>query len=115
MATKHRLVRRSLWNRKGRLLTIQRISITDTRKIIDAIHDGSLEKAPTNELPMFGLQYPTQANGVNPAILDPKETWANKAEYDAHLLKVAQLFKTNFKRFESGINEDARNAGPKIN
>lgn len=94
---------------------IQRISISDTRKIIDAIHDGTLEKAPTAELPIFGLQYPTEANGVNPGILNPKDTWANKNEYDSYLNKVAELFKKNFKRFEAGVNEDARNAGPRIN
>ena len=95
-------------------ILIQRISITDTRKIIDAIHDGTLEQAPTAELPIFGLQYPTEANGVNPAILNPKETWANKDEYNSHLVKVANLFKTNFKRFEEGVNQEAREAGPKI-
>lgn len=108
------MVRRKIRSRKGSSSITQRISISDTRKIIDAIHDGTLEQAPTAELPIFGLKYPTEVNGVNPVILNPKETWANKDEYESYLLKVAELFKKNFKRFEEGINQDARNAGPKI-
>lgn len=72
MVIEHWLVWRKIRNRKGRFLITQRISITDTRKIIDAIHDGTLDKAPTAELPIFGLHYPTEVNGVNSTILDPR-------------------------------------------
>lgn len=92
----------------------QRISIADTRKIIDAIHDGSLEKANMVEMPVFGLQTPTEVNGVNPSILNPRNNWLNKEEYDSYLHKVAEMFKTNFKRFEKGVNQAARDAGPSI-
>jgi phosphoenolpyruvate carboxykinase (ATP) len=91
----------------------QRISIADTRKIIDAIHDGSLEKATMAEMPVFKFQIPTEIKGLNSAILNPKETWANKDEYDSYLHKVAEMFQKNFKRFEEGVNQAARDAGPK--
>lgn len=71
----------------------KRISIQATRDIINAIHDGSLAKAQYNTLPIFNLQYPTTLRGVDPKILNPKDSWSNGAEYDATLQKVANMFK----------------------
>jgi hypothetical protein len=73
------------WNGTGK-----RISIKDTRGIIDAILDGSIEKAPTKVLPVFNLEVPTELPGVNPAILDPRDTYADQAEWDAKAADLAQ-------------------------
>ena len=65
------------WNGTGK-----RISIKDTRGIIDAILDGSIDKAETKEIPYFGFRVPLALPGVDPAILDPRDTYANPAEWD---------------------------------
>ncbi|MFQ2173669.1 phosphoenolpyruvate carboxykinase (ATP) [Aeromonas rivipollensis] len=82
------------WNGTGK-----RISIKDTRAIIDAILDGSIEQAPTKVLPIFNLEVPTELHDVNPAILDPRDTYANQAEWDAKAQDLAQRFIKNFERF----------------
>lgn len=71
----------------------KRISIQNTREIINAIHDGSLAKAEFKTLPIFNLQYPTSIKGVDSKILNPKDGWNNGAEYDETLKKVASMFK----------------------
>jgi phosphoenolpyruvate carboxykinase (ATP) len=70
--------RRSLRRRQGRPLLIQRISLGNTRAIINAIHDGSLVNADYETLPIFNLSYPTSIPGVDTKILNPKQSWANK-------------------------------------
>ena len=98
------------WNGTGK-----RISIKDTRAIIDAILDGSIEKAETKVLPIFNLEVPTALHDVNPAILDPRDTYANKAEWDAKAQDLAQRFIKNFERFTD--NEEGKRlvaAGPQL-
>jgi phosphoenolpyruvate carboxykinase (ATP) len=82
------------WNGTGK-----RISIKDTRAIIDAILDGSIEDAPAQTLPIFGLEIPTQLEGVNPDILDPRKTYANEQQWTDKALELAELFRKNFARF----------------
>jgi len=69
---------RKVWSWKGNSLSIQRISIGNTRAIINAIHDGSLNNAEFETLPVFHLKYPKSLPGVDQKILNPKNTWANK-------------------------------------
>ena len=98
------------WNGTGK-----RISIKDTRAIIDAILDGSIEKAETKVLPIFNLEIPTALHDVNPAILDPRDTYADKAEWDAKAQDLAQRFIKNFERFTD--NEEGKRlvaAGPQL-
>ncbi|WP_337076851.1 phosphoenolpyruvate carboxykinase (ATP) [Aeromonas dhakensis] len=98
------------WNGTGK-----RISIKDTRAIIDAILDGSIEKAETKVLPIFNLEVPTALHDVNPAILDPRDTYANKAEWDAKAQDLAQRFIKNFERFTD--NDEGKRlvaAGPQL-
>ncbi len=98
------------WNGTGK-----RISIKDTRAIIDAILDGSIEKAETKVLPIFNLEVPTALHDVNPAILDPRDTYANKAEWDAKAVDLAGRFIKNFERFTD--NEEGKRlvaAGPQL-
>ncbi|MGE6147095.1 phosphoenolpyruvate carboxykinase (ATP) [Aeromonas media] len=98
------------WNGTGK-----RISIKDTRAIIDAILDGSIEQAPTKVLPIFNLEVPTALPGVNPAILDPRDTYADQAEWDAKAVDLAGRFIKNFERFTD--NDEGKRlvaAGPQL-
>ena len=105
---------RSLWYRKGKSYFIQRISIEATRNIINAIHDGSLANAEYDTLPVFNLRYPKTLHGVDSKILNPENTWANKEEYKMYLKKVAEMFNTNFKRFENDASETVKKGAPVV-
>ena len=97
------------WNGTGK-----RISIKDTRGIIDAILDGSINKAPTKKIPVFDFEVPTELPGVDPKILDPRDTYADKAEWDRKAQDLASRFVKNFVKYES--NEAGKalvKAGPK--
>ncbi|MCD8172596.1 MAG: phosphoenolpyruvate carboxykinase (ATP) [Alistipes sp.] len=98
------------WNGTGK-----RISIKDTRGIIDAILDGSIDKAETKKIPYFDFEVPTALPGVDPAILDPRDTYADAAEWDTKAKDLAQRFTKNFEKFcgnETGKKLVA--AGPKL-
>ncbi|WP_045860512.1 phosphoenolpyruvate carboxykinase (ATP) [Teredinibacter purpureus] len=82
------------WNGSGK-----RISIKDTRGIIDAILDGSVDKADTKNIPVFNLEVPTSLAGVDDAILDPRDTYANVADWDEKAANLAGLFVKNFEKF----------------
>ena len=98
------------WNGTGK-----RISIKDTRGIIDAILDGSIDKAPTKMIPYFDFKVPTALPGVDPKILDPRDTYANAADWDVKAKDLAERFIKNFKKFTG--NETGKKlvaAGPKL-
>ena len=98
------------WNGTGK-----RISIKDTRGIIDAILDGSIDSAPTKKIPYFDFEVPTALNGVDPNILDPRDTYADPAEWDAKAKDLAERFIKNFAKFTG--NEAGKAlvaAGPKL-
>ena len=98
------------WNGTGK-----RISIKDTRGIIDAILDGSIDKAPTKKMPYFDFEIPTALPGVDPKILDPRDTYAEAAQWDDKAKDLAERFIKNFKKFEG--NEAGKKlvaAGPKL-
>ncbi len=98
------------WNGTGK-----RISIKDTRGIIDAILNGDVLKAPTKKIPVFDFEVPTELPGVDPAILDPRDTYASAAEWDAKAQDLAQRFIKNFAKYEG--NEAGKAlvaAGPKL-
>ncbi len=92
----------------------KRMSIAHTRAIIDAIHSGELAKAPTVTDPIFGFQIPTQCSRVPVEALVPESAWADKAAFRETLLKLANLFKNNFQKYESLANDEIRQAGPKV-
>jgi phosphoenolpyruvate carboxykinase (ATP) len=94
--------------------TGSRIKLKYTRAIIDAIHSGALAGVPTQEDPVFGLAVPTSCPEVPTEMLQPRNTWADKAAYDEKARKVAQLFKDNFKQFEAQASAEVRGAGPKL-
>ena len=82
------------WNGTGK-----RISIKDTRGIIDAILSGAVNDAPTKKIPMFDFEVPTELPGVDPKILDPRDTYADPAEWDAKAKDLAGRFIKNFGKY----------------
>ena len=84
------------WNGTGK-----RISIKDTRGIIDAILSGDILKAPTKKIPHFDFEVPTELPGVDPAILDPRDTYADAAEWEKKAEDLAGRFIKNFAKYES--------------
>lgn len=82
------------WNGTGK-----RISIKDTRGIIDAILDGSIDKAETKRIPYFSFKVPTALPGVDPAILDPRDTYADAAQWEEKAKDLSARFIKNFAKF----------------
>ncbi|WP_396169995.1 phosphoenolpyruvate carboxykinase (ATP) [Flavobacterium sp.] len=98
------------WNGTGK-----RISIKDTRAIIDAILDGSIEKAATKTIPVFNFVVPTALHDVNPAILDPRDTYADVAEWNTKATDLAGRFIKNFVQYtHNAEGENLVQAGPKL-
>ena len=98
------------WNGTGK-----RISIKDTRGIIDAILNGSIDKAPTKKIPFFDFEVPTKLEGVDTDILDPRDTYKDAAEWDVKAKDLASRFIKNFKKYESNRAGKALvKAGPKL-
>ena len=98
------------WNGTGK-----RISIKDTRGIIDAILDGSIEKAGTKNIPIFNFEVPTELPGVDTNILDPRNTYADASEWEVKAKDLASRFNKNFAKYEG--NEAGKalvSAGPQL-
>ncbi len=98
------------WNGTGK-----RISIKDTRGIIDAILNGDVLKAETKKIPIFDFEVPTSLPGVDPAILDPRDTYADASEWETKAKDLAERFTKNFKKYEGNDAGKALvAAGPKL-
>jgi phosphoenolpyruvate carboxykinase (ATP) len=98
------------WNGTGK-----RISIKDTRAIIDAILDGSIEKAGSKVIPVFNLEVPTALHDVNPAILDPRDTYTDAVDWNGKATDLASRFIKNFAQYTD--NEQGQSlvkAGPQV-
>ena len=98
------------WNGSGK-----RISIKDTRGIIDAILNGDILKAPTKKIPYFNIEVPTELPGVDTNILDPRDTYADVSEWETKAKDLAQRFIKNFSKYEG--NEAGKalvSAGPQV-
>ncbi len=98
------------WNGTGK-----RISIKDTRGIIDAILDGSIKTAPTKKIPYFNFEVPTELPGVDSKILDPRDTYADASEWETKAKDLASRFQKNFVKYED--NEAGKAlvpAGPQL-
>lgn len=98
------------WNGYGK-----RISIKDTRAIIDAILDGSIEKAETKTIPIFNLTVPTFLHDVDPQIMDPRDTYSDPAEWDKKAKQLAELFIKSFEKYTD--NDEGKSlvaAGPQL-
>jgi phosphoenolpyruvate carboxykinase (ATP) len=92
----------------------KRMKLSLTRQIIDAIHNGTLVKAPTQKDPVFGFDVITECPGVPSEVLIPKNTWSDKAAYDAAANKLATLFTNNFKTYQGGVSPEVRAAAPVV-
>ena len=98
------------WNGTGK-----RISIKDTRGIIDAILSGAINEAPTKKIPHFDFEVPTSLPGVDPAILDPRDTYKDAAEWETKAVDLASRFIKNFAKYEGNEHGKALvAAGPKL-
>ncbi len=98
------------WNGTGK-----RISIKDTRGIITAILDGSIEGAPTKNLPIFNLEIPTELKGVDTKVLDPRDTYADAAEWDTKANDLGARFIKNFEKYtDNEAGKALVAAGPQL-
>ena len=98
------------WNGSGK-----RISIKDTRGIIDAILSGDILKAPTKKIPYFNIEVPTELPGVDTNILDPRDTYADASEWETKAKDLAQRFVKNFSKYEGNAAGKALvAAGPQV-
>ncbi len=98
------------WNGTGK-----RISIKDTRAIIDAILDGSIDHAPTKMIPYFNLEVPTELHGVNPGVLDPRDTYPSAEIWNEKAGDLAKKFIDNFDKYTD--HEEGKRlvaAGPEL-
>ncbi len=98
------------WNGTGK-----RISIKDTRGIIDAILNGDIKNSPTKTIPYFNLEVPTELKGVDTGILDPRDTYADAAEWDEKAKDLASRFTKNFVKYTTNeAGKDLVKAGPQL-
>ena len=90
-----------------------RISLSYTRAIIDAIHSGDLDDVPAVADPIFGVHVPAACPGVPTELLNPTNVWGDRAAYDQTARKLAELFHTNFAQYADGASAEIRDAGPR--
>ncbi len=88
----------------------KRMSITYTRALLNAVLDGSLAKVQYRRDPIFGLMVPTGVPGIPEDVLNPREAWTDKAEYDKAAHHLAGLFEKNFASFQDGASDEVRNS-----
>ena len=98
------------WNGTGK-----RISIKDTRGIIDAILNGEIEKADQKNIPIFNLSVPTSLEGVDTNILDPRQTYSDSKDWEKRAIDLAKLFKTNFEQYtDNAEGKELEKYGPRL-
>ena len=91
----------------------KRMPIKETRALLNAALDGSLNNVEFRKDPNFGFEVPVSVPGVDTSILDPRGTWSNAAEYDRMAAKLVDLFVENFAQFADQVDEGVRQAAPK--
>jgi phosphoenolpyruvate carboxykinase (ATP) len=84
-----------------------------TRAMVGAALAGDLDEVETVTDPIFGLSIPTEVPGVPSEVLNPRDTWADGADYDAAAAKLAGMFKENFGRFSGQVQDEVEGGGPK--
>lgn len=92
----------------------QRMKIAYTRAMVRAALDGALNDVRMDPDPTFGIAVPTVCPGVPAQVLNPRNTWADQAAYDAQARKLAAMFAENFKTFSDQVTPEVRAAGPKV-
>jgi phosphoenolpyruvate carboxykinase (ATP) len=91
----------------------ERMSLPNTRKMIEAVLNNTIDQGGYDDFPVFNFKVPKQVPGVDSIILQPENTWADKSEYEAARISLANLFQMNFKKFEFGAADTIIDAGPK--
>ncbi|GJL92809.1 phosphoenolpyruvate carboxykinase [Hyphococcus sp.] len=90
----------------------KRMPIKETRALLTAALNGSLNSAPMRKDTVFGFEVPTEVAGVDKRILNPRETWEDPAAFDAQAAKLAKMFAENFRIFEAYVDDVVKAAGP---
>ena len=98
----------------GKYGTGKRMPIKETRALLNAALDGSLNSVEFRKDPNFGFDVPVAVPGVDSSILDPRSTWANKEDYDRTAAKLVDLFVENFAEFAEHVDEGVRQSGPQV-
>jgi phosphoenolpyruvate carboxykinase (ATP) len=98
----------------GKFGTGSRMPIKATRALLNAALGGSLRNQPMRTDPMFGFQVPLSLPGVDPKILNPRETWASPEAYDAQARALVDMFNKNFAKFERHVDTDVLAAAPAL-
>jgi phosphoenolpyruvate carboxykinase (ATP) len=88
----------------------KRMPIKATRALLSAALDGSLAKVEFRRDPNFGFDVPVSVPGVEPALLDPRQTWADAAAYDAQARKLVGMFVENFRKYEAHVGDEVKAA-----
>lgn len=91
-----------------------RMKLSYTRAMITAALAGKLSKVEFEDFPIFGFSIPKEVPGVPNEVLNPRNTWTNKSDYDAKLNQLAEAFVKNFVQFEAIADEETKNAAPKV-
>ena len=90
-----------------------RIKLAYTRRMVTAILAGELDRVETVADPFFGLAVPRHVPDVPDAVLDARASWQSAADYDAKAAQLAEMFEKNFGKYESGVSEAVKAAGPR--
>ena len=90
----------------------KRMPIKETRALLNAALDGSLKNVEFRKDPNFGFQVPVSVPGVDDSLLDPRNTWTDKDDYDRTAAKLVDLFVANFAEFAPHVDEGVRQSGP---
>jgi phosphoenolpyruvate carboxykinase (ATP) len=87
--------------------------LADTRALVQAVLNGSLDGVSYTVDPVFGLKVPQTAPGVSSRLLQPRETWMDPVAYDAHARRLAGLFRANFEAYAGQVGAAVKQAGPR--
>ena len=98
----------------GKFGTGSRMPIKATRALLNAALSGQLKGQPMRTDPVFGFEVPTALEGVDPKILNPRDTWADTAAYDAQAATLVEMFNRNFEKFASHVDADVLAAAPSV-
>ena len=88
--------------------------LKDTRALLDAVLNGSMDDAPFRRCERFGWEVPLSAPDVDDSLLDPRNTWDDHSAFDAKADLLADRFNANFLQFAAGVTESVREAAPKV-
>ena len=102
------------WSGGGAADGGKRMPLKVTRALLQAALDGSLNKGSFRADPVFGLEVPEACPGVDPALLNPRDAWADPAAYDAAARQVAELFEKNFAKFEGRVDSAIAAGGIRV-